>query len=144
MSTLTLLTSDSSLVLCWDKSWLVHSFGYQVSVASQLIVGSLLINYKIGDQWSQGLIQFLLVHKTNENNRQPVSCCVPFENKLLIMPSLNGKYCLKPLENIVKLNLKLNNFWCVKCKPKVCCQYTNFPLSSISRNWHFMSQFLWH
>ena len=74
----------------------------------------------------------------------PALECVPFKNKLLIMPSLNGKYCLKPLENIVKLNLKLNNFWCVKCKPKVCCQYTNFPLSSISRNWHFMSQFLWH
>ena len=40
----------------------------------------------------------------------PALECVLFKNKLLIIASLNGKYCLKPLENIVKLNLKVKNF----------------------------------
>ena len=118
----TLLTSDSSLVLCWDKSWLVHSFGCQVSVASHLIVGSLLINYKIGDQWSHGLIQFLLVHKANENTCQPVSCSWMCSKQIVnhaqfikspdgTLILFKGIYCLKPLEIIIKLNLKVNNAW---------------------------------
>ena len=32
----------------------------------------------------------------------------------------------------------------MKSKRKIYSQYTNFPPSSISRNWHLMSQFLWH